>query len=578
MRIKLYPVLIIVSLTGILAVPQLTGQEPAGPEKDWLVSPVGIPLFLAGNFAEPRANHFHSGIDIKTNGSTGVPVRAVADGTVSRIKVEPRGYGHALYIRHANGYTSVYAHLQEFSQAIENYVREEQYRRESFPVDLFPEPARFLVKQGEIVALSGNSGGSEGPHLHFEIRETASENTVNPLAKSFPVKDDIKPVIGRIYAFPLSGNKDGVQPVSSQLSLSGGVYKPANGPISLDKVCGLGIETWDLLDGSSNKCGIYRIQAFLDGELFFDYVADEFAFAETRYMNSFMDYKIFMSTHRPVLRLYIEPNNQLSLFRFSKNHGRIELKDQNTHTIRLLIEDAAGNRSEALIPVRLNPAQYKRDPAFTPDYNAWFSYGEVNTFSSNGIDIRIPHGALYDDLGFRYAASEPEAGCYSLIHSVHRSDVPLHQYYTISIEAVGLPPGLKSQAIIAQKTENNRFSPVGGTWEGNCLVTRTRSFGVFCIRVDTGKPEIRPLNFSSPEELRNASAIRLTVTDDFSGIAQYRGEVDGKWILMEYDPKNNLLEYVIDPKRIGIGKQHQLVLRVSDQVNNTTTYTTTFYR
>jgi len=579
MRVKLHQVLIITSLTGILTVPHLCGQESVGPGKELVVPPVDIPLFLAGNFAEPRANHFHSGIDIKTNGATGVPVHAIAGGTVSRIKVEPGGYGHALYIRHDNGFTSVYAHLQEFSQSIENYVKEEQYRRESFSVDLFPESARFPVRQGDIVALSGNSGGSEGPHLHFEIRETASENTVNPLVSSLRIKDDIKPVISKIYAFSLSDRKEWIQPVSSQLSLSGGVYKPAsNTPLPLDDICGLGIETWDLLDGSSNKCGIYRIQAFLDDAMFFDFVADEFAFAETRYMNSFMDYKLFISNHRPVLRLFIEPNNQLSLFRFSRNHGRIELKDQNTHTVRLIIEDAAGNWSEALVPVRLNPAQFKRDPEFIPVYDAWFSYGEANTFSSNGIDIRIPQGALYDDLYFQYDVREPQAGCYSLIHCIHRSDVPLHQYYSLAIEAIGLPAGLRSRAIIAQKTENSRYSPVGGTWEGSHLVTRTRNFGMFCIRIDTLKPEIRPLNFNTPEDLRNASAIKLTVKDDFSGIDHYRGEVDGKWVLMEYDPKNNLLEYEIDPKRIGTGKQHKFVLRVSDRVNNTTTYNTTFYR
>jgi hypothetical protein len=579
MRATLHHVRIITSLIGILTVPQLSGQGSIGPGKESLVPPVDIPIFLAGNFAEPRANHFHSGIDIKTNGVTGIPVHAVTAGTVSRIKVEPGGYGRALYIRHADGYTSVYAHLQEFSQAIEKYVRDEQYRRESFSVDLFPEPGKFPVRQGEIVALSGNSGGSEGPHLHFELRETTSENTINPLVRSLPVQDNNKPVISRIYAFSLTGRQEWIQPVSNQLSLSDGLYKPSsNTPLPLDNICGLGIETWDLLDGSSNKCGIYRIQALLDGELFYEFVADEFAFAETRYMNSFMDYRLFMKNHRPVLRLYIEPNNQLSLFRFSRNHGRIELQDQKVHSVRLIVEDAAGNCSEALVPVKLNPSQFKRDPDFIPVYDAYFSYEETNVFSSEGIDIRLPQGALYDDIYFQYEVGEPQPGCYSLTHSIHRPDVPLHLYYRLSIEAVNLPPGLKDKAIIAQQEENNQYSPVGGTWEGSHLVTRTRSFGIFCICVDTLKPEIRPLNFKNPEDLRKASSIKLAVKDDFSGIVQYRGEVDGKWVLMEFDPKNNLLEYKIDPERIGTGKQHKFELLVSDQLKNTTTYCTTFYR
>ncbi len=554
-------------------------QNPVGPESGSIILPVSIPVFLAGNFAEPRANHFHSGIDIKTNGSTGIPVLSVADGTISRIKVEPGGYGNALYVVHPNGYTSVYGHLQNFSREIEEYVRAEQYRRESFPVDLFPESSRFPVKKGQVIALSGNSGSSEGPHLHFELRETSSENTVNPLVKTYQLTDRTKPIIDKLYVFSLSGRQEWIKPVVVPLAQSGGIYKASSAsPVPLDQVSGFGLETWDLLDGSMNKCGVYRIQAFLDEVLFFDYVADEFAFAETRFMNSFMDFRIFSSLRRPVLRLYIEPNNHLSMFSFSRNRGRIEIKDNNTHTLKILIDDAAGNRSEAVVPVKLDPVKFVRDPDFLPVYNAYFSYNESNKYSSEGIEITVPPGSLYDDIYFQYEVRPARPGCFSLTHYVHKSDVPLQQYYRLAIEATGLPDHLRNKATIAQFVGNGRYVSVGGTWEGNRLVSRTRNFGVFCIRTDTISPVIKPLNFTKPDELKTANSIRFSIRDEFPGIQSYRAEIDGKWALLEYDSKNNLFEYKIDTRRIGSGKEHTLVVRVSDQLNNKATYTTRFYR
>jgi len=578
MRPRLFSITIILALS-IAASATLPAQPASGPGPGTFATPVGIPIFLAGNFAEPRINHFHSGIDIKTNGTTGIPVMAVADGTVSRIKVEPSGYGHALYIVHNNGYTSVYGHLDSFSSEIEDYVRQEQYRRESFSVDLFPEAGRFPVKKGQVVARSGNSGSSEGPHLHFEIRETASENTINPLTGPYSLPDKVRPVIDKLYVYTLQGRKEWIKPQVVDLTLAEGIYKPSgNGPVALDAISGFGVETWDLTEGSPNKCGVYRIRALLDGNVFFELTADEFAFSETRYMNSFMDYQLYLTSRKPVLKLFVDPNNHLSLYNYTRNRGHIEVKDSNTHTLDLIIEDAAENRSEARIPVKLDPSRFRRDPEFLPVYSAYFNFNEANRYSAKGVDISIPAGTLYDDLYFQYETGGRLPGNYSPIHGIHRPGVPLHQYYKISIEAENMPQELKPKAIIAQYLGNGRYSAVGGTWEGDRLVARSRNFGSFCIRTDNVKPEITPLNFTRPEELLKAEKIRLRVRDDFPGIQSYRAEIDGKWALLEYDPKNNLMEYTFDPARVSKGQSHTLVVRVTDQVNNTAVYTLKFNR
>jgi hypothetical protein len=558
---------------------QLMGQVQIGPDRNTLVLPVAIPVFLAGNFGEPRANHFHSGIDIKTNGTTGVQVLSVSDGYVSRIKVEPGGYGHALYIRHPNGYTSLYGHLLSFNNEINQYLIAEQYRREAFTVDLFPAPTQLIVKKGQLIALSGNSGGSEGPHLHFELRETQSENPVNPLVSSINIKDDIPPVISKVYVYSLKERQDWVKPVSASLIKNNGTYQTSGGvPLPIDEISGIGIETYDLLNGSDNHCGLYRIQGYLDGILFFESGLDEFSFAETRYVNSFMDYKMFISNRKSILKLFIDPNNLGTFYRFHENQGRIGIKDNGIHRIRIVVEDAAGNKSVADCGVRLDSGKFQRDTSFSPIYGAYFKYSEPNTFQSEGVEVDLPKGALYDDLYFVYTMSGTIAGNFSPIHQIHLAEVPVHLYYRLAIEATGLPEHLRPKAAIAQFTGSNRYSFLGGTWEGNQLVTRTRNFGSFCIRVDTIKPMILPLNFSSSSELKSLQNFRFTVKDDFSGIQSYRGEIDGKWILLEYDPKTFSLDYRFDASRIKTGVQHKLVIRVTDQLANNNMYTISFFR
>jgi hypothetical protein len=557
----------------------LFAQMMVGPESKTLVYPVGIPIFLAGNFGEPRANHYHSGIDIKTNGATGVAVRSVSSGYVSRIKVEPGGYGKALYIRHPDGYTSLYGHLQSFQEEISDYVKSEQYRRESFSVDLFPEPTRFVITQGQLIALSGNSGSSDGPHLHFELRETASENPINPLVRSFHVKDVTPPIVEKIHIYSLKDSRDWVKPIAVSVKKIGSVYSPvADTPVPFDALSGIGLETFDLIDGSANRCGVYKILGFLDEELFFESCMDEFSFAETRYMNSLMDYKKYQNERKYVLRLFIEPNNQATIYKFAKNRGRIELKNNNIHKFRIVIQDVAGNQSEVKFDAKLDLSKFSHDKDVLPLYSAYFNYEEPNYFAANGMEISLPAGALYDDLYFKYSVSALKTGSYSKLHEVHYPSVPVHQYYRIAIEAINLPNNLRGKATIAQRTGTNKFTSIGGSWEGNNLVARTRNFGAFCIMVDSIKPTISPLNFSSATELKFLNTLKFSVKDDFTGIQRFYGEIDGKWILLEYDPKNNLLEYKFDSARIQSGIEHKMVIRVTDQMGNQTSYNILFFR
>jgi hypothetical protein len=242
------------------------------------------------------------------------------------------------------------------------------------------------------------------------------------------------------------------------------------------------------------------------------------------------------------------------------------------------VEDASGNQSIAMCNARFDPDKFHHDPNFLPLYNAYFSFGETNSFDADGLQVVLPPGALYDDIYFDYSVKDPRPGTFSPLHEIHHPDVPVHLFYRLAIEARNLPEHLKPKATIAQYLGNNRYSCLGGSWEGNRLITRTRNFGSFCIVADTISPVIKPQNFSSEEELKTLNDIRFTIRDELSGIQSYRGEIDGKWILLEYDQKNSLIEYHFDRQRVKTGIRHKLVIRVTDQLSNTKSQIYSFYK
>ncbi len=406
-------------------------------------APINIDLFLAGNFGEVRSNHFHSGIDIKTQGKTGEPVFSVEDGYVSRIKVEPGGYGNAIYLKHPNGYTSLYGHLQEFAPEIADYVIKQQYRLKSFKVDLYPEAGTFQVNKSDQIAVSGNSGSSMGPHLHFELRDSQTENPVNPLLFSLDVKDNRKPEIYSANFYRLKGGPVLKTPVKYHITGGDGQYHiTGKQPIPVDKSFGLGIETIDFLNGSSNKCGVFSIKMFVDGQLYFNSRNDEFSFAESRYINSFIDYREFMEKGTSMYKTFIDPNNHLSIYQFAMNNGHIDFQDEEIHKISFEVEDVAGNLSNLEFNVRKDTTKYMTSSEEMPLYNAYFHYAEENRFEEENLIILIPSQSLYTNLYFRYESEPAPAGAFSRLHKIHNESVPLQQSYKLSIKPDSLPEEL----------------------------------------------------------------------------------------------------------------------------------------
>mgnify|MGYP001184396330 CR=1 FL=1 len=540
---------------------------------DYFQAPLDIPLILSGTFGELRSNHFHAGIDIKTQGASGHKVYAIAEGYVSRIKVSPWGYGKALYITHPNGYTSVYAHLSKYYGNIEEYVKTAQYHKESFAIELFLQKEELVVKKGDLVAFSGNSGSSAAPHLHFELRTSKNEFPQNGLHFGFNIVDDIEPIIREIKVQP-RGEKSQVNQQELgkffKPSKKGNIYKVEK-PILVHGKVSVGIYTHDLLNGANNKNGVYSVNLNIDGNQIYFHEMDEFGFHETRYINSHIDYAEKQLSRKRIHSCYLELNNPLSIYENVENNGVIEV--DSIHQGKFTVKDVYGNTSELHFILEATEYLPITNPKTSTPIVATFPYQEANIYKNEGIEIHIPKKALYDTLKFQYSiSSETSPNCYAPIHHVHNEKTAIHKSYAISIENT-VDSTLKSKAFIAQINKNGNLTYRGGKWVNNKLTTKLKSFGRFSVAVDTLAPTIKGLNIY-PGKTMTSSALRITIKDDISGIKSYRGEIDGKWILMEFDPKRARLTHYFE-KELSKGK-HTFTLVVEDERGNISNYKADF--
>ncbi|MEI7499509.1 MAG: M23 family metallopeptidase [Bacteroidota bacterium] len=542
---------------------------------DYFRSPTNFPVSLSGSFGEIRRNHFHSGIDIRTEGVQGKPVYAIADGYVSRVNISPVGFGKALYITHPNGFTSLYAHLNSYSGAIATWVRSRQYKIESFAIDVEVPQGQLKVKKGDLIAFSGNSGASGGPHLHFEIRDSKTQEIIDPLDFGFIKHDGIQPKISWIKIYPFGENAmvnftrhAMLIPVTG----SDGSYKlKISDTVSVSGSIIFGIETSDNAEGGL-KTGVHAIELTVDGVKVFSQNIERFSFAETRYANSLMDYPAYVENKRKIYRSYVAPNNKLSVYNEVKNRGVLTFLDSKLHKIQYVVRDAFGNLATLIFWVKSNPPANEGGPIMTADkvFAQIFTYKANNQFDRSNMKLKVPKEALYDDLSFTYSVTPPTNGSYAYVHHLHDQYTPLHTWCTISIKTETLPDHLAGKAVIVSVEPGNHFISRGGSYENGWVTARIRDFGNYTIAVDTEPPVIRPINIFPNKKVKKQSSILIKISDNLSGIKLYRGTLNGNWILMDYDEKNHLLSYLFD-EHIKPGK-NQFVLMVADEVGNSSLY------
>jgi hypothetical protein len=545
---------------------------------DYFRPPVDFRILLSGTFGEIRANHFHSGLDIKTGGAEGAKVYAVADGYVSRIKVSPYGFGKALYITHPNGYVSVCGHLKGYNKVIGDYVGAAQYQAENFEIELFPSPDELPVKKGEVVAISGNSGSSGGPHVHFEMRDEATQKVINPLLFGYEVKDFFKPRITSVKIYPEDGNSkvNGSSKAVRYLAEGWGEgHRLAGNPaIRLSGNISFAIQAFDQQNDTDNKNGPYGIALCIDSLLVYEFRMETFAFDQTRYVNSLLDYEELVRNNVRLQRTCIDPGNKLDIYDEVKNRGVFKFSDSLTHTIRYEVTDVPGN--VAVLEFRVQSEKSlvgSRESGVNAEQSSTFNYNASNHFENASVILDAPKGVLYKSFEFRYDSARRVTGTYSSIHKVHNKYTPVHDYITLAIRPQGLPERLRPKAMLVKMNdEGGGFSSAGGAFEepDGFVRAKIREFGNYAVAVDTIPPKIRPVNAESFKNLAGATAVKFTISDELSGIASYRGTLNGKWILMDYDAKNDLLIYTIDERLLA--GQNAFELKVTDAKGNSATY------
>lgn len=544
--------------------------------QNYFGSPLEIPLFLAGNFAELRSNHFHAGIDIKTQGVEGKSVVASAKGYVSRIKVQTGGYGKIIYIDHPNGYTTTYAHLKSFSKKIDGFVKKEQYYQENFEIDYYPDSNEIRIEKGELIALSGNTGGSGGPHLHFEIRETKSEHAMNVLLFNMPIQDHIAPIIRGIRIYPLDDNSTvAKKPLPNYYNVTrvGNKYVLQDIPTVANKI-GFGIETIDKMDGTGNRCGVFNIKLYVDGKLIFEQETDRVPFDESRYINAHTDYQYKNSKHKWIHKSFIEPNNHLSIYKNLERDGTITFNHDSIHKIRYVVADVYGNTSELNFKIKSTPEIVFTKKPIGIDFIQTMPYHLFNEYQTKDFLFQIPKGALYDDINFSYSVKPHEKERWSTVHTVHNDNTPLHQPIDLFIKC-NFPSTIPASKLIAvRKTSSGRVRIHKGTFSNNYFHFSSKYFGSFYIYHDIIAPKIKPLNIYNSKNISQQSTFDFTITDNLTGIKSYDCYIDGKWILLEYDYKKARLTHY-KHQVISAGK-HNLKLIVVDEVGNKSEFSCSF--
>lgn len=536
--------------------------------QNYFRNPLNIPISLAGNFGECRPNHFHSGMDIKTDGKENYLVFAAADGYVSRIKIEKGGFGHALYVTHPNGYTTLYAHLNDYMPKLQAFLRKMQYQNESWTVDVLLKPDQFPVKQGEQIAWSGNTGGSTAPHLHFEIRNTQTEHPLNGQLFGFQVEDNLAPIPERIAFYDLNYSIYNQTPSFKELKRKENDYTIIDTVVVNSNKMGMGIVVNDFMNGSTNTLNFYKAFWSVDDSLQGSIALDDIGYDVTRFLHAFIDYSSKQKLDTWVQLLFRLPGNQLTnLYPYlNDERGAISINDYKAHHINISLIDAYGNKANICFYLKTT-----RNP--NPPMNCQqYKPNTANNWLGNNIRFTIPVGSLYDDVCFEVNEKTDEES-YSNRFLVGDVNVPVHSYFQLDLKPNKLIPfNLRDKIVLRYsdgKDEDGKATTMGDGW----YHADVRKFGSYWLTADTTAPFIKSLQ-KVGANLSKAKELRFECKDDLTSVKTFRAELDGKWILME--PASGIYTYIFD-EHCKKGK-HQLLITATDENKNERKLLTTFVR
>jgi hypothetical protein len=568
--------LILLLLTLALR-PAGRAQEKVYPQ-GYFRNPLDIPILLAGNFGECRPGHFHSGIDIKTLGRENLPVFAAAEGYVSRIKTEPGGFGHALYITHPNGFTTLYAHLNDFVPRLQRYLRQEQYRQERWNLDLNLSPDQFPVSKGEQIAWSGNTGGSTAPHLHFEIRNTQSEHPLNPQLFGFDVQDTLPPVAKTLGLYLLGQSIYDALPQCYPLQRRAGRYAPAQDTLFCPAgFVGLGLETDDYMNASANTLNFYTATWSVGDSLLGRIRLDDIGYDETRYLHAYADYRMKELGNPWMQCLFRLPGNRLAPIYENLRHrspagheGVLILRAGDRLPVRIQLRDALGNTSQ----VEFVLCGTDSPPPVPRCTSCWKAGQAVKLDHQTNLRLQLDERALYDDLCEMITTGAVPADAYAPIVTIQRPELPVHTAFQLSVRPTRpVPFALRNKMILVYSDGRKETGKAAIAEDQGWYRAAFRNFGSFRLQADTTGPVLRPQGLKSGV-ITARKSVRIEARDAGSSIASFRGTIDGRWVLFEQ--AGSTWTYLPDD-RCPKGR-HELQVTVQDESGNATTRSYTVVR
>ena len=522
--------------------------------------PLDIPLILSSNFGELRKDHFHSGIDIKTHGIIGYPVRAIEDGYVSRIKISAGGYGRVIYIDHPDGNTSVYAHLSRFSPKLQKFIEQKQIALQMNEFEMYFAPDFITIEKGDIIAFSGNSGRSGGPHLHFEIRDTKTEEPLNPL-KFYPQIVDKRPPIAKsIVLYHLSDSVFNPNYVSKEhiLYFYHHKYIPKNSSIfNVSENFSVAIRALDKMTNSPNRFGIYKIQLFFDDSLHFEMIFDRISFFEQRGINALMDYPRFINSNKKIYRLFKLPNNELMIYNQNGN-GILHLSDSKIHDVKVLLYDIDNNKSVVQFKVKLSKSKINID-------NEVYSYKQKINFESSGAKVFIPPYAFYSDYKFKLITLNTSLSKWSKTFSIGSATTPLKKNIIVHFDVSQIPSRYYSKIYAVRITPKNSHLSQNGIVRNRIFGFRTNKLGKFYLDLDTTPPKTYLL---TKKILKSELLLKFKIAEKGVGLHSYDVYYNNQWIPAYYDSKYRVLNVYLKNK-INDGK---LKIVLSDKLFNKSEY------
>ena len=523
-----------------------------------LNSPIDLPLNLSGTFGEFRSSHFHYGLDITTNKKSGYEVYSIESGSIIRIRVSTSGYGKAIYVDHLNGLTSVYAHLKEFSPKIQEYIKGQQYLRKSYNIQKFFNVGDLVIDKGELIGYSGNTGGSSGPHLHFEIRDTKSQNPLNPLSFEYKYEDNRRPIIRSLYVFDETDSFKKDNPKQYPIEkINDSIYKSKK--VIYNNDIGIGVEVYDRQSGNNyNRNGIYEIRMYLDSILNFSYKMDNINISESIFRKVFYDYSLLKTRGVRVQKIYYPPNSKLSFLNHNTETGIFDSNDSIKKEVQIEVIDWNNNKSYLKFQIEGSPSNIKENPIsgieIVPD--------QEYKIKRNNVEVDFRRNSFFNKVALNIESNNDTLKVGKDIH-------PLRKSYNIKINKKIEDSIVRRQSYIGLINKNGKISYLNTSKNKNSFSVNSSILGSYILSRDSIRPEVKPLNFSLNKDVSKQKTIRLRIYDNISGIKSYEVLINNKWALFEYEPKSNLIFHTIKDGIIKNG-ENNIMIKVIDGVGNET--------